>query len=60
MSNTVNNINIKFSDLRTKRGNESFTGGNVLGTTNISLSEFRGTKFKDGSVVPENNSISIN
>ena len=60
MSNTVNNINIKFSDLRTKRGNESFTGGNVLGTNNISLSEFRGTKFKDGSVVPENNSISIN
>ena len=56
----VNNVNIKFSDLRTKRGNESFTGGTVLGSNNISLSEFRGTKFKDNSVVPESDSISIN
>ena len=56
----VNNVNIKFSDLRTKRGNESFTGGTVLGSNNISLSEFRGTKFKDNSVVPESGSISIN
>ncbi len=56
----VSNVNIKFSDLRTKRGNESFTDGTVLGTNNISLSEFIGTEFKDDSVIPENDSISIN
>lgn len=56
----VSNTNIKFSDLREKRGNESFTGGSVLGSNNISFSEFRGTKFKDDSVIPENDPISIN
>ena len=58
----VSNTNIRFSDLREKRGNESFTGGSVLGSTNISLSEFRGTKFKDESQVPVNNAstLSIN
>jgi len=58
----VSNTNIKFSDLRNKRGNESFTGGTVLGSNNISFSEFRGTKFKDDSLVPINNasSLSIN
>ena len=50
---TIGQINIKFSDLR------NFLG-QTEGIINISLSEFRGASFTDGSSVPTGNSeISI-
>ena len=50
---TIGQTNIKFSDLR------NFLG-QTEGTINISLSEFRGVSFTDGSSVPTGNSeISI-
>lgn len=55
----VGSGDISFSSLRTAWGNASYVGGSDPGTTNISLSEFRGATFTDGTSVPSSGEISI-
>lgn len=56
----VGSTNISFNSLRTAWGNASYAGGSDPGSTNISLSEFRGATFTDGTSVPSSGEISIN
>ena len=55
----VGTTNISLNSLRTAWGNVSYAGGSDPGTTNISLSEFRGATFTDGTSVPSSGEISI-
>ena len=55
----VGSTNISFNSLRTAWGNASYAGGSDPGSTNISLSEFRGATFTDGTSVPSSGEISI-
>ncbi len=48
----VGSTNISLNSLRTAWGNASYAGGSDPGSTNISLSEFRGATFTDGTSVP--------
>jgi hypothetical protein len=50
---------ISFSGMRTAWGVAGYLGGSDPGSTNISLSEFRGSQFTDGTSVPSSGSISI-
>ena len=52
MSAAVGTSDISFSGLQTSWSNASFAGGSDPGTANISLSEFEGATFTDGSSVP--------
>ena len=58
----VETINISFSAMRTAWGTVSYSGladpGNP-GGTNLSLSEFRGAQFTNGTSIPSIGSISI-
>ena len=61
----IGDQNISFSLLRTRWSESSFlksdgTNGTDPGSTNISLSEFRGALFTNGTNVPDNGEISIN
>jgi hypothetical protein len=61
----IGDQNISFSLLRTRWSESSFlkadgTNGTDPGSTNISLSEFRGALFTDGESVPNSGQISIN
>ena len=56
----VGSTNISFSGLRTAWGNASYAGGSDPGATNISLSEFRGATFTNGTTAPSSGEISIN
>lgn len=61
----IGDQNISFSLLRTRWSESSFlksdgTNGTDPGSTNISLSEFRGALFTNGESVPNNGEISIN
>lgn len=61
----ISDTNIKFSVLRQRWSESSFlksdgTNGTDPGSTNISLSEFRGALFTDGESVPNSGQISIN
>ena len=59
----VPNTNISFSVLRDKwaTASPSFPGGSDPGNQdNVSLSEFRGATFTDGTTVPSSGEISIN
>ena len=49
---------ISFSGMRTAWGTTSYNGGSDPGSTNISLSEFRGAQFTDNTSVPSSGSIS--
>ena len=55
----INTSNISFTHLRTKWSNAGFSGGSDPGTSNISLSEFRGATFTNGTTVPSSGEISI-
>lgn len=50
---------ISFSGLRTAWGDASYAGGSDPGATNISLSEFYGATFTDGTSAPSSGEISI-
>ena len=52
MSAAVGTSNISFSGLQTSWSNASFVGGSNPGTSNISLSEFSGATFTNGTSVP--------
>jgi hypothetical protein len=61
----IADTNIKFSVLRQRWSESGFlkvdgTNGTDPGSTNISLSEFRGALFTDGENVPNSGQISIN
>ena len=61
----ISDTNISFSVLRQRWYESSFlkadgTNGTDPGLTNISLSEFRGALFTNGTNVPDNGEISIN
>ena len=56
----IGSTNISFSGLRTAWGNASYAGGSDPGATNISLSEFYGATFTDGTRAPVSGEISIN
>jgi len=61
----ISDTNISFSVLRQRWSESSFlkadgTNGTDPGLTNISLSEFRGALFTNGTNVPDNGEISIN
>lgn len=61
----IGDTNISFSLLRQRWSESSFlksdgTNGTDPGSTNISLSEFRGALFTDGESVPNNGEVSIN
>tara|TARA_B100001094_G_scaffold196889_1_gene190925 strand:- start:938 stop:2869 length:1932 start_codon:yes stop_codon:yes gene_type:complete len=55
----VGSSSISFSSLRTAWGNSSYLGGSDPGSSNISISEFRGAEFTDGSSIPDSGQISI-
>lgn len=55
----VGTTDISFSGLRTAWGNASYAGGSDPGATNISLSEFYGATFTDGTSAPASGEISI-
>ena len=55
----IGSSSISFSGLRTAWGNSSYLGGSDPGSSNISISEFRGAEFTDGSSVPDSGQISI-
>ena len=55
----VGTTNISLNSLRTAWGNVSYAGGSDPGSANISLSEFRGATFTDGTSVPSSGEISI-
>ena len=55
----IGSSNISFSGLRTAWGNSSYLGGSDPGSSNISISEFRGAEFTDGSSIPDSGQISI-
>lgn len=57
MSN-INSNNISFSDLKEAWENSEYSGGSNPGT-DISLSEFRGATFTDGTIIPSTGEISI-
>ena len=56
----VGTTNISLNSLRTAWGNAGYAGGSDPGSTNISLSEFRGATFTDETSVPSSGEISIN
>ena len=56
----VGTTNISLNSLRTAWGNAGYAGGSDPGSTNISLSEFRGATFTGGTSVPSSGEISIN
>ena len=56
----VGTSSISFSGMRTAWGTVSYNGGSDPGSTNISLSEFRGAQFTNSTSVPSSGSISIN
>tara|TARA_Y100001935_G_C17310618_1_gene515806 strand:+ start:933 stop:2924 length:1992 start_codon:yes stop_codon:yes gene_type:complete len=56
---SVGSTDISFNSLRTAWGNAGYAGGSDPGSTNISLSEFRGATFTGGTSVPSSGEISI-
>ena len=54
----INSTNISFSDLKDAWENAEYYGGSNPGT-DISLSEFRGAIFTDGTSIPSSGEISI-
>ena len=56
----INTSDITFTHLRTKWRNAEFSGGSDPGTSNISLSGFRGATFTNTvTTVPNSGQISI-
>jgi hypothetical protein len=57
----INSSNISFTHLRTQWNTAGFNGGSDPGTSNISLSEFRGAVIGAmGQTVPGSGAISFN
>jgi len=56
----VGTSSISFSGMRTAWGAAGYNGGSDPGSSNISLSEFRGAQLTKGDPIPSSGSISIN
>ena len=56
----VGTSSISFSGMRTAWGTVNYNGGSDPGSTNISLSGFRGAQFTNSTSIPSSGSISIN